>query len=249
MPAMPPRPLRLIVNAASGKMGARVAELAAMDARFVVAGCVFRAGKSRMEVNTHGGLALTPAELPTHLAKADAVVDFSAPEASVKVAADAAETGKAAVIGTTGFTSVQRAQLERCAKSSPIFLSPNFSFAVNLLFWLAGEAAKRLPGYEAGIIETHHGQKKDAPSGTALVLGEAVMRARAAETPVPTVSQRLGDVVGEHTLTFAGPFERLELTHRAHSRALFARGALEAALWVAKKRPGIYDMQDLMRLG
>lgn len=245
---MASRPLRLIVHAASGKMGARVAELAANDARFVVAGCVFRPGKSRLETDAHGGLSLTPDELAAHLAKADAVVDFSAPEASVKVAAAAAETRRAAVIGTTGFSTVQRAQLERAAKTAPIFVSPNFSFAVNLLFWLAGEAARRLPGYEAGIVEVHHNQKKDAPSGTALKLAKAVMAARGTEAPVPTASQRLGDVVGEHALTLAGPFERLELTHRAHSRALFARGALEAALWAAKKRPGLFDMQDLMRL-
>lgn len=245
---MPNRPLRVIVNAASGRMGSQVAALAAADARFVVAGCVFRAGGSRLESNAHRGLVLEPKDLAAQLAKADAVVDFSTPEASVAVAAAAARARKAAVIGTTGLSSAQKQAIKKCAKTAPLFLSPNFSFAVNLLFWLAGQAARRLPDYEAGIVEVHHSKKKDAPSGTALVLGEAVTRARRDGRAVPTASQRLGDVVGEHMLTLAGPFERLELSHKAHSRALFARGSLEAALWVAAKKPGVYDMQDLMDL-
>lgn len=241
---MTAKPLRLIVCGAAGRMGSRVAALAAADPRFSLAACVFH----REGGDSRGARAIRPEELPEHLARADALIDFTAPEASVRMAAAAAAARKAAVIGTTGFSAVQLAQLKSLSSRIPVFLSPNFSPAVNLMFRLCAEAARALGDYDASISEIHHSRKRDAPSGTALRLSQAVMEGRSSREPVATVSQRLGDVVGEHTLTLAGPFERLEITHRAHSRSLFARGALEAALWVARKKPGLYDMLALMEL-
>ena len=113
---------------------------------------------------------------------------------------------------------------------------------------LAAVAARRLDGYDAALVETHHKKKKDSPSGTALRLAQAVMEGRRDKRPVPTASLRLGSVVGDHTLLFAGPFEVLELSHRAESRDVFAQGALEAALWVSKKTSGLYDMMDFLGL-
>jgi 4-hydroxy-tetrahydrodipicolinate reductase len=213
-------------------MGSQVAALADADPRFVVAG--------RLERRT------SDAQLAAALKDADAAVDFSTPEASLRFSAAAAKAGRALIVGTTGFSPAQRARLEKSALRVPLFVAPNFSLGVNLLYRLAAQAARALKGYEAGIFELHHSAKRDAPSGTALSLAAAVEQARGDGRRVPAVSQRLGDAVGEHTLTLAGPFERLELTHRAHSRALFARGALEAALWVARKKPGLYGMDDLL---
>ena len=213
-------------------MGSQVAALAEADPRFVVSARADR--------------RFTDAQLQAALAAADAAVDFSTPEASLRHATAAARAGRALIVGTTGFSPAQRARLEKTAKRAPLFVAPNFSLGVNLLYRLAAEAARALKDYEAGIFELHHSAKRDAPSGTALRLAMAVERARGDGRKVPAVSQRLGDAVGEHTLTLAGPFERLELTHRAHSRALFARGALEAALWSAGRKPGLYGMDDLL---
>jgi 4-hydroxy-tetrahydrodipicolinate reductase len=119
---------------------------------------------------------------------------------------------------------------------------------VAVLAHLAAEAARLAPGYDAALIDVHHSAKRDAPSGTALRLARAVRDGRGEDAPVPTASVRIGGVVGDHTVIFAGPDERLELTHRAESRDLFARGALDAALWAAKKKPGLYGMNDLLGL-
>jgi 4-hydroxy-tetrahydrodipicolinate reductase len=129
-----------------------------------------------------------------------------------------------------------------------VFSAPNFSRGVALMAWLAAEAAKRLPGWDAAVVETHHTGKKDAPSGTALRLAQAVRDGRGSAEKVEIASVRLSDVAGDHELIFGGPFERLSLVHRAESRDVFALGALEAAVWVAKKKPGLYGMNDLLGL-
>ena len=113
---------------------------------------------------------------------------------------------------------------------------------------LAAEAARRLADYDVALVEKHHKAKKDTPSGTALRLAQAVMESRGSKEPVSTVALRMGDVVGDHDLLFVGPFERLTIAHQAQSRDVFAQGALEAAIWVAKKKPGLYDMLDLLSL-
>lgn len=232
MIALVAKPLRLVVCAAAGRMGAQVASLAEADPRFTLTARLFRDSG--------------PAQVAAAFASADAAVDFSSPEGTLRYAAAAAAARRPLVVGTTGFTPAQRRALESAAKRAPLFVAPNFSLGVNLLYRLAAQAARALKSYDAGVFELHHSAKRDAPSGTALRLAEAVAEARGDGRPVPSVSQRLGDSVGEHTLTLAGPFERLELTHRAHSRALFARGALEAARFVAGRKPGLYGMDDLL---
>ncbi|MDX6768379.1 MAG: dihydrodipicolinate reductase C-terminal domain-containing protein [Elusimicrobiota bacterium] len=228
-----PAPLRLAVCGATGRTGSRVAALAALDPRFRL---VERVDSSRAKA--------FESEVPA----CDAVVDFSVPDASVRFAAACARAGVPIVIGTTGLSVVQNAQVARAAAKVPVFLSPNFSRGVTLLLHLAREAARLAPDLDAAIVESHHKGKKDAPSGTALRLAQAVMEGRRTTDAVPTSSLRVGGVVGEHALTLAGPHETLELSHRAGSRDLFAAGALDAAAWVARKKPGLYDMLDLMGL-
>lgn len=177
----------------------------------------------------------------------DAVIDFTAPAASVGFARQACRAGKPVVIGTTGFTKAQYAQILACARRVPVFLAPNMSPGVNLMYRLAAEAAKFLPRYKASILETHHIHKKDAPSGTALRLAEAVRQSLGGRAKISIASKRIGSVVGEHTLTLTGPDESLKITHHARSRDVFARGSLEAALWVRRQKPGLYEMLDMLK--
>jgi len=234
-------PLRLVVCGASGRMGARVAALAAGDPRFRVAAVV----RHLRPAASPGAATLAASELSARVGDADVLVDFSVPEASARFAAAAASTRRPIVIGTTGFTPAQRKALDAAARRTAVFVSPNFSPGMSLVFALARRAARALPGFDAWISETHHAAKRDSPSGTALRLAEAVKASRPGRT-VGVSSARAGDIVGEHTLLLAGPFERVEITHRAHSRDAFARGALEAALWVRGRRPGLYSMDDLL---
>lgn len=228
-----PTPIRLAVCGATGRTGSRVAALAALDPRFRLVERVDSARARAFESEVSG---------------CDTVVDFSVPDAAVRFAAACGRAGVPIVIGTTGLTDVQRAQVARAAAKIPVFLAPNFSRGVTLLLHLAREAARLAPELDAAIVETHHKGKKDAPSGTALRLAQAVMDGRRTKDETPTLSLRLGGVVGEHVLALAGPHETLELTHRAGSRDLFAAGALDAAAWLAKRKPGLYDMLDLMGL-
>ncbi|MFA6003472.1 MAG: 4-hydroxy-tetrahydrodipicolinate reductase [Elusimicrobiota bacterium] len=224
------QPLRLVVTGAAGRMGRRVIALAEGDARFLVAAAVDRSSGP---------------DLPAALRGADVLVDFSTPASAVRFASAAARARKAAVIGTTGLRPAQISRLKAISRRIPLFLSPNFSPGVHLLCALVRTAAELLRDYEISISETHHSLKKDAPSGTALRLARIAAQCRGGRAPA-VVCQRVGDVAGDHTLTLAGPCERLELTHRAHSRDVFARGALRAALWLAGRKPGLYDMPDLL---
>lgn len=235
--------MRIVVNGAFGRMGRAVARLAADDGRFELVG-----GADR---ETSGLLPcpIVPLSgLRRLLAGADVLIDFSSPEACLAAAAAAAAARKPAVLGTTGLSPAQRRRLAALARRIPLLHAPNMSPGMNLLFHLSALAAAALPGYDAALSETHHALKKDAPSGSALRIVEAVRAARGRGPAVPAVSLRVGDVVGEHTLTLAGPGERLELTHRAHSREVFARGALCAALWLRERRPGFYSMADALGL-
>lgn len=225
--------MKIAVCGASGRTGSRVAALAAVDPRFHLLARIGRAQASSFE---------------DEVGACGAVIDFTTPESCVKFAAACGRAKVPFVTGTTGLTDVQRAQVAAAARKTAVFMAPNFSRGVTMLLHLAAEAARRLPDYDAAIIETHHKAKKDAPSGTALRLAQAVAEGRRSDDAVPTSSIRVGDVVGDHSLTLAGPFERLTLAHTAESRDAFALGALEAALWTARKRPGLYDMLDLMGL-
>jgi 4-hydroxy-tetrahydrodipicolinate reductase len=211
------------------------------------------------------GVVLTDDPL-TALAASDAVLDFTSPAASVPLSELAAQARIVHVIGTTGFSDEELARLKASARHAVIVKSGNMSMGVNLLAALVREAAKALPNFDVEIVEMHHRLKVDAPSGTALLLGEAAakgrevalkehqMRARDGQTGVRAegaigfASLRGGTVVGDHTVTLAGPFERIELTHRAEDRMIFAQGALAAARWGQGKKPGLYGMTDVLGL-
>ena len=186
-------------------------------------------------------------DLAKIISQADVLVDFSVREATTQVAALAAEHKKALVIGTTGHSDDEKKIVRGVTKTIPVVWSANFSTGVNTLFWLTQKAAEIVgKNWEAEVVETHHTAKKDAPSGTAKRLQEILKEVRGKDAPSHAL--RIGDVVGDHTVTFGTPGERLELTHRASSRETFARGALRAAKWAVKQKPGLYDMQDVLGL-
>lgn len=192
--------------------------------------------------------------------KPDVLIDFTIASAAVENVCTAAEMGIDLVVGTTGFSPEQLAKMSGAINGKvAAVITPNFSVGVNLFWKIVAEAASALKDYDIEIIEAHHNQKKDAPSGTALatvdviksalgnvevVYGREGIRLRGKEIGVHAV--RAGDIVGDHTVLFAGPGERLEIKHQAHSRTAFASGAVRAACWVAGKEPGIYSMADVL---
>ena len=179
----------------------------------------------------------------------DVAIDFSQPGAVEGICRAALQDRRPLVVGTTGHSPEQRRLIEETAKSVPIVFASNFSVGVNALFALTGNAVKILGDeFDLEIIETHHVMKRDAPSGTAKTLAEILKQARKSDKKIPIQSIREGEVVGEHTVIFDGPGERLELVHRARSRETFAKGALRAAEWVIGKPAGLYTMQDVLGL-
>jgi 4-hydroxy-tetrahydrodipicolinate reductase len=206
-------------------------------------------------------------DLGAVIGRSDAVIDFSSHTATPVLVALCAQHRKAAVIGTTGHSNEDGSKITQFSRDIPIVWSSNYSMGVNTLFWLTRRAAEILgPGYDLEIVEMHHRMKKDAPSGTARSLAEilaavrnqqlakvarhgrdGIVGERTAEE-IGIHSLRGGDVVGDHTVVFAAPGERVELTHKASSRETFAHGALRAAVWVVGRPPGLYDMQDVLGL-
>lgn len=242
-------PLRVLLLGAKGRMGQAIAAAAP---------------KAGAEITA--GLDLGD-DLRKAIANCDVVIDFSHPNASSELSRACLAAKKPAVIGTTGHSNEERATIEALALSVPLVLSPNFSVGVNALFWLTRKAAELLgEDFDLEIAEMHHRLKKDAPSGTAKKLAEILCEVRGleygknvrhgrgglvGERPAKEIgvhSIRGGDVVGDHTVTFAGAGERLELTHKAASRETFAAGALRAAQWVVGKPPGLYSMEDVLGL-
>ncbi len=213
---------KLGVVGSLGRMGRRVCALAQENSRFELAAQIER-----------GNFKTTP------WSDLDVLIDFSTPESSLAVLKKAVKNKIPAVIGVTGFSNSQISQIKAASRKIPIFWSPNFSPGIFWMKRLAQDAAKALSNYDLSILETHHKTKKDAPSGTAKALVSVLGR------EAEVLSSRVGDVVGEHTLVLAGPFERLEITHLAHSRDVFAKGALEAAEWLSSHKPGFYGMEDL----
>jgi 4-hydroxy-tetrahydrodipicolinate reductase len=206
-------------------------------------------------LNFYGGT--TPEDAPESLYDADMVVDFTTPDATRKHIWLAAKHHKPIVIGTTGLNDKDMSEMQDAAKECPLLFSANMSVGVNLLAALVEQAATRLgPDFDIEILETHHRNKVDAPSGTALMLGKATGRNTAdlnrngkrESGTVGYAVQRGGDVVGEHSVNFYGPGERLELAHRAHDRLLFAKGALRAANWLKDQPNGFYSMRDVLGL-
>jgi 4-hydroxy-tetrahydrodipicolinate reductase len=243
-------PLRLCIHGAKGRMGQALIRCAAEDPELQVTA----------EVDT--GDDFTAA-----LTKCDAVIDFSATHITPQVAKACAEAGKVLVIGTTGHELAEREQINQASTKIPLVFSPNFSVGVNTLFWLTRKAAEILgPGFDLEVVEMHHRLKKDSPSGTARHLAEILTEVRKldyaesarhgragiigerTDTEIGVHAIRGGDVVGDHTVIYAAPGERLELTHKASSRDTFARGALRAAKWASKQPAGLYDMQDVLGL-
>lgn len=211
-----------------------------------------------------GGVIVT-SDFRSAIARADVAIDFTHAESSVRHAEEAAAAGKPIVIGSTGLTREQTGEIRASAKRIACVLSPNMSVGVNLMFRVAAEIARVLgDDYDVEIIETHHRFKKDSPSGTAVKLADVVagalgrqmkdagvygrhgMIGERSRKEIGVFAVRAGDVVGEHTLVFGGIGERLEITHRAHSRDTFARGAVRAASWVLGKPAGIYDMHSVL---
>ena len=201
------------------------------------------------------------------LAAADVLIDFTRPEGTLEHLSACLEAKRAMVIGTTGFDAAQLARIREAAREIAIVMAPNMSVGVNVALRLVEVASRSLgPDYDIEVFEIHHKLKVDAPSGTALKLGEVAAKARGAALEKDGVFARHGttgerkggtigfsvarggDIVGDHTVFFAGPGERLEVTHRSSSRATYAQGALRAARFLAGKAPGLYDMQDVLGL-
>ena len=234
----PPTPIRLLIHGAAGRMGRALLRMAAADARFAIAGAVTRGGGNVL------GVRALAADRIASAVPFDVLIDFSLPAAFDSALEVCLQRGSALVSGTTGLSTVQRAALDTAAKSIPVIWSANFSIGVAVLNDLVARAAAVLPGWDCHVIETHHVHKRDAPSGTALSLGETISNARGASPHF--VSLRAGDVVGEHTVQFTSDGERLELIHRATDRDIFVRGALEAAARMAGRGPGHYALGKLL---
>jgi 4-hydroxy-tetrahydrodipicolinate reductase len=223
-------PVRVLLIGAAGRMGKNVLDLAETDPDIeIVAQCDL--GDS----------------IDQAMQNCEVAIDFSQADSIDEISRAALKHGKSLVIGTTGHSQQQRAAIEETARSVPIVLASNFSVGVNVLFWLTQNAAELLGSdFNPQIVETHHNMKKDAPSGTAKTLGQILKEVRKSEIPIQSI--REGEVVGEHTVIFNGPAERLELTHRAANRRIFASGALRAAKWIVGKPSRLYSMQDVLGL-
>jgi 4-hydroxy-tetrahydrodipicolinate reductase len=238
--------IRLAINGANGRMGRALQQLLQADGRFMLAACV---GTS---------------EEWSHLPELDVVIDFSTPAGFEAALAYCRVRKVAFVCGTTGLDARQRGVLQEAAREIPVLYAANFSLGVAVLTKLLREAASALPDWDLEIIEAHHARKVDAPSGTALALGRAAASAREQDFDavadfarhghtgargkgaIGFASIRAGEIVGEHTAMLATQDERIELTHRAYDNTIFARGALQAAAWLACKPAGVYTVDDLI---
>jgi len=241
---MTPAPIRLLIHGASGRMGRALLRLASEDARLQCVAAVSGQGKPIAEAMA---VPVFAAKDTAQLPDFDVLVDFSLPVA-FDAALDLAKQCRCAFVsGTTGLSAAQRAALEAAARSIPVLWASNFSLGIAVLTELVRRASAALPQWQRNIIESHHIHKKDAPSGTALTLGAAV---EAGGGPAPDYSSiRAGDIVGEHTVQFTGLGERLELTHRATNRDIFARGALECAIRLHGCAAGRYEVADMVMRG
>ncbi len=258
---------RVCVLGPSGRMGRAVIEAAAGRSDVRIAAAIDRADAPGVGTGLAANAVLVSSDTAAAFATCDVYVDFTTPAATRDAAALARAQRRAAVIGTTGLGPEAEAAIDALAEVAPIVVAANFSLGVNLMLGLVRVAARALgPDWDAEIVETHHRAKRDAPSGTALMIGRAIAAGHGVdydavkrhardgevgarprgEIGVSTV--RGGDVIGEHTATFFGPAERIEISHRASSRAIFAAGALRAAAWVVGKPPGRYDMMAVLGL-
>lgn len=235
--------IKLGITGACGKMGRRIFELASVDKEVEVALALEKKGTpligrelGKLKVSSNlDGLFLV-----------DVLIDFTDPQAADEHLDYAAKYKKAVVLGTTGLSDAQKDKVQEISKVIPVVFSPNMSIGMNILFSMLSEIAKRLgPDYSVEIVEAHHKAKKDSPSGTAKKIVEVISQVTRKDIPVHSL--RLGDIFGDHTVVFCGNSERIEIKHQAHSRDLFAVGALKAAKWLAAKPAGLYSMQDVLK--
>lgn len=263
--------VRVAIHGAAGRMGLSIVRVIREGHGAHLAGAIDRAAVVGKDVGTLAGHdamgVLVSDDVDAVLAQADVVIDFTHPTASIPLFEKLAARKIPTVIGTTGFEAEGRKAIHELAKSAPVVYAPNYSQGVTMLFALASQAAALLnQGFDAEIVEMHHRLKVDSPSGTAVKLAEVVAEARKldyekvkvhgrsgqvgarTDEEIGVLALRGGDVVGEHTLYLAGLGERIEITHRATDRHIFARGAVRAATWVAGQAPGVYDMFDVMGL-
>jgi 4-hydroxy-tetrahydrodipicolinate reductase len=252
--------VRVAIAGASGRMGLALLEAAAGTEGVTLGAAV------DLAASTRGGVSIGT-DVATALENSDVLVDFTRPEGTLAHLRACVAAKRSMVIGTTGFTPAQLNEIRAASKDIAIVMAPNMSVGVNVALRLVEMAAKSLgPDYDVEVFEMHHRKKVDAPSGTALKLGEVAAAARATtldrdgvferhgatgERKAGTIGfsvARGGDVVGDHTVFFAGPGERIEITHRSNSRSNYAQGAMRAAKFVVGRRPGLYDMQDVLGL-
>lgn len=265
-------PIRIAVFGAGGKMGRAILRATIEEPRARVAAAIERAGSPELghDSGVMIGLPATGVATSTGVPAAgvaDVWIDFSSPAAAVANAEAAAAAGAGYVLGTTGVSPNDKTAIAAAAKRTPIVFSPNMSVGVNVLLKLVADAARALgPAYDIEVLEAHHRMKRDAPSGTALRLAEAVAEASGrdlgqtarydrhgdigprTQEEIGMQTLRGGDVVGDHTVFFFGQGDRVEITHRASSRETFAKGAVRAAVWLFGKPAGLYDMRDVLGL-
>lgn len=268
-----PSPIKVIITGAAGRMGQRLVALANESPTLKVVGATETPdhrmlGRDLGEIvgGPPTGLKLS-SNLKDLLPSCDVVVDFTSPKATLGHIELASQTHRAMVVGTTGFSSDELERVRRSARMIPCVMAPNMSVGINVLLKVIGQVAQALgDGYDLEIVEAHHHMKKDAPSGTALKLAEALAQAKhwnlqdvgvyarhgmigeRKQKEIGMQTIRAGDIVGDHTVIFGGLGERIEITHRAHNRDPFARGALRAAEWVVAQPPGLYAMADVLGL-
>jgi len=267
--------IKAVVTGAAGRMGARIINVLSTSEGIRLSGATERKGHPLVGQDscgpaglpTGGVLTVITDDLAAALKAGDVLIDFTVPETSLANIKVCAEHGKPIIIGTTGFSKEQLGEINRHVQKIPCVLSPNMSIGVNLCFKVLDEIARTIgEDYDMEIVEAHHRMKKDAPSGTAVKMAQVIAQAvnrnleevgvyarkgmigERSKKEIGIQTLRAGDIVGEHTVMFAGKGERIELTHRAHSRDTFAAGAVRAAKWVVGKKPGLYDMQDVLGL-
>jgi 4-hydroxy-tetrahydrodipicolinate reductase len=264
---------KVIIAGAAGRMGRRIGYMVNENPELQVAAGFERpdtpdVGKDMGELGGYGSNGVMVAnDLSAVIDQGDVIIDFTFHEATMNIARQAAQKNRAMVIGTTGLSQENLQELAELCKNFPCVQAPNMAVGVNVLFKLAAKVASILGNdYDMEVVEAHHRMKKDAPSGTAVKLGELMAKAvgrnleedgvfsrhgiigERTDKEIGLQTIRAGDIVGEHTVYFAGAGERLELTHRAHSRDNFARGAALAAAWVVKQQNGLYNMCDVFGL-
>ncbi|MEQ6436493.1 4-hydroxy-tetrahydrodipicolinate reductase [Comamonas sp. w2-DMI] len=263
---------RVAVAGASGRMGRMLIEAILNSSDCVLAAALDRADSPSIGTDPSAflgqpsGLKIE-SDICAALAKADCLIDFTRPEGTMEHLAVAAELGVKVVIGTTGFSEAQKAQIAEYARKTALVLAPNMSVGVNVTLKLLEMAAKALrTGYDIEIVEAHHKHKVDAPSGTALKMGEVIAEAQGTKLADRAVYERFGhtgerkedsigfatvrggDIVGDHTVLFAGTGERIEISHKSSSRAGYAQGSLRAVGYLAGKTAGQFDMFDVLNL-